>query len=255
MANFSNRSLSFALLATFIGAMPLCQAATEKYSATVNDGTAHVIRPGKKAASLPTEEYLEDLAPAAPQPKKLRAPSKISAHSKSEDTVSDTAEIRRERGTYKKRVEEAEQAQVEQDATLIPAAQVDEDMAALNPDDAVELNADEANKGPDTTAVERAEEEAVASDDAQTDDVVAPLESRVAEKAVVRATVAKKQQAKSFDVVPDKRISEIAHRLKYANEILKRWGRAYDYRSVTLTQFKKIVAELEATDENSQSVN
>lgn len=239
MLHFLNISLFFAMLGVFSFTTPLCLAGVEKYSATVEDGTARVIRPGKKAASEPTEEYLENIAPAAPAPKKLRAPGKVTAHSKSENTVSDAAELRRERGGYKQRVDELEQAE--------------EDMVALYPQDGVEMTADEAVEGPDASAVERAEEEQVA------DETVAPaapvIESRVAEKAVVRADVAKKQKAQSFDTVPDKRITEIAQRLKYANEILKRWGRAYDYRSVTLSQFKKIVAELEAIDEKTQSVN
>lgn len=50
-----------------------------------------------------------------------------------------------------------------------------------------------------------------------------------------------------FDVVPRERAAEISERVKYSYEILKRFGRAYDYKTVTLKELKSILKELEAS--------
>ncbi len=53
-----------------------------------------------------------------------------------------------------------------------------------------------------------------------------------------------------FDEVPKEKMDEIAVRIKYTYEILKRFGRAYDYRSTTLSQLKQTLAELEKETKN-----
>ncbi len=54
-----------------------------------------------------------------------------------------------------------------------------------------------------------------------------------------------------FDSVPQEHVEEVAERIKYAYDILKRFGRAYDYRVVTLTEFRKILKDLELKKPNS----
>ncbi|MEW6058367.1 MAG: hypothetical protein AB1540_17335, partial [Bdellovibrionota bacterium] len=79
------------------------------------------------------------------------------------------------------------------------------------------------------------------------------LEEARAEKKAVPAQAEKKSEP-AYDV-PDQRISEVAERLKYTNDILKRFGKAYDYRSTTLKEFKRILADLESKEENSKELN
>jgi len=86
------------------------------------------------------------------------------------------------------------------------------------------------------------------------------LESRLSEKVSVSkelaaSKVTAQKQATRFDAVPDQHITEIAQRLKYANEILKRFGRAYDYRATTLREFKHVLAELEDAEEKQKDIN
>ena len=52
-------------------------------------------------------------------------------------------------------------------------------------------------------------------------------------------------ESSNFDSVPSEHVDEIAERIKYAYDILKRFGRAYDYRVVTLAEFRKILEDLE----------
>lgn len=83
--------------------------------------------------------------------------------------------------------------------------------------------------------------------------VTAQAKAELAQK--LSAEAAKKEllsRAKKYDAVPDERISELAQRLKFTNEILKRFGRAYDYRLMTLGEFKKVLAELELKQEKSK---
>lgn len=64
-----------------------------------------------------------------------------------------------------------------------------------------------------------------------------------------------RSRATKFDNVPDKFIPDLAERLKYTNDILKRFGRAYDYRITTIRDFKKILTELESVQEKTTAVN
>jgi hypothetical protein len=81
------------------------------------------------------------------------------------------------------------------------------------------------------------------------------VEASTATPMATKPEPAKVAAGDGFDAVPDERVREIAERLKYTNEILKRFGRAYDYRSTTLSEFKKILAKLEASEEKTNSSN
>lgn len=49
----------------------------------------------------------------------------------------------------------------------------------------------------------------------------------------------------NYDIVPTDKVSQISERMKYAYEILKKHGRAYDYRSTTLKELKKTLVDLD----------
>lgn len=84
-----------------------------------------------------------------------------------------------------------------------------------------------------------------------------PIDVRIFEKKqiLVQTQVEMLKKTAAFDTVPQKHVAELAERLKYANDILKRFGRAYDYRTTTLKDFKRILADLEATEENAAIAN
>lgn len=75
-------------------------------------------------------------------------------------------------------------------------------------------------------------------------------EKKPAEKQAVSAVAksADVEDEKAFDAVPKKRIPELSERMIYAYEILKRYGRAYDYRVTTLKELRKVLSELEKQD-------
>ncbi len=79
-------------------------------------------------------------------------------------------------------------------------------------------------------------------------DAQAPKLERKAAKPSAKKSPAKPEASTAiFDVVPRERVEELSERVKYSYEILKRFGRAYDYKTITLKEFKAIVKELEAS--------
>ncbi len=77
----------------------------------------------------------------------------------------------------------------------------------------------------------------------------APTTSIVEVKPIVET-----KDDEKFDIVPSSKIPEIAERVKYAYDILKRFGRAYDYRTTTLTELKKILQDLENNSDNNSNL-
>lgn len=55
-----------------------------------------------------------------------------------------------------------------------------------------------------------------------------------------------------FDNVPKDRVAEISERMIYSYEILKRFGRAYDYRTTKLSELKRILKDLERTNQTAR---
>jgi hypothetical protein len=51
--------------------------------------------------------------------------------------------------------------------------------------------------------------------------------------------------ADAYDYVPVDRIKEVSERLKYIEELITTYGRAYDYRLNTSTKLKAILKKLE----------
>jgi hypothetical protein len=251
----------------------------EKYAATVDDGTAKVIKGSTRVDQAAVkEEYIGDEAAPAPKPaKKLSAPKNVRhTVSMTEETVSadndEASALKRENAELKRRLTMLEKAKAEVKA---------ETAAATQDEDATEKVAEANDVAPGAAAAETAStEEEVPAEQMQAQPIqpkkpvvaaakkvlLAPMTISAVKKtadvstapvaatpAVAAAEPTKKpaKQADKFDAVPDERVAEIATRLKYTNEILKRFGRAYDYRSTTLSEFKKILGELEATEDSA----
>lgn len=243
--------------------------APQVFRATEDDGTAEVVRTGKPVDESGTDSDLAEYAPPAPKKKAPAAPvvSKATVTADADDV--DASNLKRENAILKKRLETLEQAKAEKQKAATTQAEVDPAQAAADAA-AAEQAADAANTAPGAdleAAKAPTNGETVEGDAATPTDTV---EGRLKEKARItreaRTELAKeehveqkkkdlKEMSSRFDKVPDQRIAELAQRLRYANDILKRWGRAYDYRVTTLKDFQKIVAELEAADEKTSAVN
>ncbi len=94
--------------------------------------------------------------------------------------------------------------------------------------------------------------------DEELDNVKPKISAKTKTKAEIKSTSVPeksitKSEEESFDVVPSSKIPEIAERVKYAYDILRRFGRAYDYRTTTLSELKKILQDLEG--ETSKQVS
>ncbi|MBI3557397.1 MAG: hypothetical protein HY074_14120 [Deltaproteobacteria bacterium] len=255
--------------------------APQVFQATEEDGTAKVIRANTKVdEQKPAEEFIksepvaEAPAPApvqaAPVKKAPAAPAKFSAPAVVAEPATpspeaiELAEIKRHNAELQKRLEVLEQARA---AQKIEAAKEAKAAQAPAPADVTEeaANAQDVAPGADTKEEMKAED-VVESSTSPAD----LLDQRVKEKRQVskaaKAELAVQQTAEQkqkelreksgkFDQVPDQHIKDIAQRLKYTNEILKRFGRAYDYRLMTLAEFKKTLNELEQVEEKTKSAN
>lgn len=75
------------------------------------------------------------------------------------------------------------------------------------------------------------------------------VHKNVAQVKIAQASTSANSSVPEFDIVPKEKIAEIAERIKYANDILRKTGKAYDYRTTTLKQFKQIRKQLEAKND------
>ncbi|MBI3542741.1 MAG: hypothetical protein HY075_05640 [Deltaproteobacteria bacterium] len=226
----------------------------------------------KVDAEKPAEETLEQAV--APQ-----APKKIQAKVVAEETAAaettppantELADLKKQNAEMAKRLDSLEKARIEKkeaDQSEAPAEQ-----AATPAADETQKEALARDVAPGAESGEVGVDELVESSAAKPTDVETPatVDARLKEKAIVskasRSELAHaqkrddhhkelRQMASRFDTVSDKYIPDLAQRLKYTNEILKRFGRAYDYRLTTLSDFKKILAELESTEEKTNASN
>ncbi len=240
----------------------------EVFRATEEDGTAKLIRANTKVdEQKPAEEFIQSepvaAAPApvaAPAKKTMAAPAKFSApvatvaaEAAPSAAAIDLAELKRHNLELQKRLEVLENARVEQKAEA--KADVTEEQA----------NAQDVAPGAKEQS-EMKSEDVVESSPSPTDTLDARMKEKAAVTKIARVeqahelTAEQKQKALreksgAFDQVPDQHIKDVAQRLKYTNEILKRFGRAYDYRIMTLAQFKKTLNELEQSEEKTKSSN
>ena len=182
--------------------------AVERYPSTVDDGTLKVMR-GNTKIDDSDEGPLSELAAPAP-----KAPQKMKA------TVVTAAP-------------EKQNVQSREDSQEISDRETVEESAEPTPPTNEELVENQTSPKP--------EEKVEAPVD--------PVEERLQEKKEIRTELARKEalalKGQAFDVVDSAHVPELAERLKYANDILKRFGRAYDYRITTLSEFKKILSQLE----------
>ena len=221
-------SLNFKLLVAAIGlsaAMITSAHAVEKYPATVKDGTAELIQSNTAVDELMASHTVQ--TPGIDAPPKRREKEK--AVVKVETKKAEVAELKRQNDELKKRLKEIEAAQAE---PSIPAdgALADGEVPAESMDipaaDVSSAAADVSTSAVNTRAQEKTE---------------AKAEAKVASSPV----------PSKVDVVPDNQVHQIAERLKYTNEILKRFGLAYDYRVTTLAEFKRILSDLETKQPKS----
>ncbi len=64
-------------------------------------------------------------------------------------------------------------------------------------------------------------------------------------QAATSTTLPPEAPKKSFDTVPDEQKDGISKRLELVSQLIKRHGRAYDYRQHTLKELRTILAELD----------
>jgi hypothetical protein len=84
----------------------------------------------------------------------------------------------------------------------------------------------------------------------QTDRPAPPSAGSVRVQAAPQAgPVSTRWQSARFDPVPQPQRDGIARRLGLVEEILRKHGRAYDYRSLTVRDLETILAELDAQAE------
>ncbi len=215
MKNFELNTSDFAALLPLGILLSLLQVhAAEKYSATVEDGTPKTLS-AHEAADM--DEF--SVTKTVSSKRILRGSA-----AKTAAASPDLLELKRQNQTLKQRLQvlEQERTQLREQA----ASEVTEE----TPESPVPPVLNES--------VPTAAQELEVSD-------LPPAE-------VKKTAQAAELSPKKFDAVPNARISEIAERLKYANDILKRYGRAYDYRSTTLKELKTVLAMLEKAEERSE---
>lgn len=75
--------------------------------------------------------------------------------------------------------------------------------------------------------------------------VHAPVRRRKAPQTVVIPSERKTAAAPAYDPVPASQAEPIIKRLKLVEELIRKYGRAYDYRNHTLKQLEGVLASLE----------
>ena len=250
--------------------------APQVFPSTDEDGTAKVIRANTRVdEQKPAEEFVQSepvaaapapapIKKALPAPAAFKAPVAVAAEAAAPSAEAiELAQIKRQNAELQKRLEVLEQAKVAQKVEAKAEAQATLAPAPIVPQDAP----DSQDIAPGAAAQSEAKTEDVVDSDLSPSD---QLNARVKEKAQVsKAAKAELAQAQTteqkqkalrerttkFDQVPEQRISDVAQRLKYTNEILKRFGRAYDYRLMTLAEFQKTLNELDQAQEKTKSSN
>ena len=82
---------------------------------------------------------------------------------------------------------------------------------------------------------------------------VAALKAEIAAlKAQIKAPEDLAKARTAGDKIDANHVKDIALRLKYTNEIVRRFGIAYDYRVMTVKDFKRILAKLEAQEKQAE---
>lgn len=212
--------------------------APEKFAATEDDGTAQMIHASTNVeADKPKEEFLEDENAVASSDPVTPAVKETPIKRPSETTQVPKQEKLPQKKTS---LEEHVIAEASNDAPS-------DDSGDVGVNDLTETaEASKTSDGPtlDTRSIDgRVQEKMLVSEQTRKTEATA-LKKELHHKTVLN-------QANKYDLVPDKYISDLAQRLKYTNEILKRFGRAYDYRMTTLSEFKKVLANLEADEKKS----
>lgn len=213
-------NFKYLILGLFLGGSLF---ASEKYSATVNDGTPrlveHSTRMDDGGETIVTNlENSRNLRQRSLKKKAIEAPQTFRTRTHSA-VDAEIADLRKQSDSLQHRLEILEDARTE----------VEKNPPSLDSDEYQEFNANELSDTPQP-------------------EPMLPVES---EKPTVVAAPQPAQKAKLYDKVPDNRVAELAERLKYTNDILKRFGLAFDYRATTLKELKTVLATLENKQEQN----
>ncbi len=225
-------------LAASFAAFPAAMAA-ERYSATVNDGTARSIEHNTHTGdnggdtirtNVDRSRAMHRQAQAQPQSRPA-----IAAPKRYKNAVDlEIDELKRQNDALQRRLQILEDAREEVRANppVLPTAQ--EEAAAPMQQ---EVEVDSSGVSGD-----------VAGDELPKLEPLLPVTPAPTVGAPGPAAPVAKQ--KRYDVVPVERVAELSERMKYANEILKRYGIAVDYRTTTLSELKGALEKLENSATN-----
>jgi hypothetical protein len=81
-----------------------------------------------------------------------------------------------------------------------------------------------------------------------------PATEEGASSEVINSAPGKAASRTSYDVVPSSQTEPFIRRLKLAEALLTRYGRAYDYRAMTVVELQKVLDKLDS-DAQKQSSN
>lgn len=81
-----------------------------------------------------------------------------------------------------------------------------------------------------------------------------PATEEGASNEVINSAPGKAASLTSYDVVPSSQTEPFIRRLKLAEALLTRYGRAYDYRAMTVVELQKVLDKLDS-DAQKQSSN
>ncbi|HRK03319.1 MAG TPA: hypothetical protein PLH57_11695 [Oligoflexia bacterium] len=203
----------------------------ETYSATENDGTPKVIR-----ATTPT------------------LGNTMVIHLAREDRVAPPAERQRERAKELEReraaaaqsiaVKEVSEADLRDESQALDEASARAESESNQSESEIDSILDEPAQKSDSPVTAEAAQPADKNVDLRLDEKRDITEKARAEAAKKAELLAKKLK---FDEVPKNHSKEIELRVKYTYEILRRYGRAYDYRVLTSRELKNLLASLEKT--------
>lgn len=220
------------LFAVLLSAAPsyASREGAQTFPATVSDGTPTAIHNSTPLTKEPNV-YMEDMV--VPAPKKRMA---------------EREQIKKEISQAPQQPQQITDADIQKEQAAVKA-NTESNEATIKADDAV-LDA------PATAAAPTATPAPVASQPQQAAPSVAaadPATKRIQEQqkvaVQVRAEEARKaeleREKSHFDIVSKQHEGEVAARMKYAYEILRRFGRAYDYRVLTSRELKGLLTQLE----------
>lgn len=223
------------VLALFLAFNSLAEASKHPrgsvYSATVEDGTPKVIHMKRSKVSKEeevvteeaAEEYLEDLVREQPQAKVVAKAPRLKA--------------------VRKRTEPARTEEPADDETLDSSSVSDEALGAEIIDTSA-LDRELKNLKKENASM-KARLESLEAGSQSPKKSEAPAAEPAAQTEPPKAKEAG-QTRTAAEKVPSEKVEELRLRARYAEKILNEFSLAYDYRTVTLKDFRRIYGKLKA---------